>query len=94
MLIEQIIGPAGRKCTPATGYFHNKTKNFKANFGEDYYYLLQKIAGGNVPYFPIPGPNHTKFNPKLQNFNGVLDLKCTVRGKIKQFNFLQLAFEC
>ena len=37
MFIEQIIvleleepGPPGRTCTPITGYFHGKTKIFKA----------------------------------------------------------------
>ena len=39
MLIEQIFefelrvpGSLGRTCTPITGYFHVKTKIFKANF--------------------------------------------------------------
>ena len=62
MLIEQIIkfelkglGPFGRMCTPATSYFHEKTKISKENLGVDYY-LLENIARGNVHCFPVPGP--------------------------------------
>ena len=64
MLIELIIkfkwkgpGPPGRTCTPTTDYFHDKigicTKNHRLS-----YYLLLNIAVVNVPYFPLPGPNH------------------------------------
>ena len=61
MLIEQIFelrgfGPRGRICTPITGCFHLKTIMSKENFRVDCY-SLQKI-GGNVLYFPLPGPSH------------------------------------
>ena len=59
MLIEQTTefqmkgpGPLRRTCNPITGNLHNKTKILKENLREDYY-LLQSIAGGNVPYFPL-----------------------------------------
>ena len=45
MLIGQIIkfelrglGPLGRICTPASGYFYDKTKISKENFRVDYYF--------------------------------------------------------
>ena len=48
MLIEQIIElklrgprPSGRKCTPITGYFYDKTKISKENHRVNYYSLLQ-----------------------------------------------------
>ena len=44
MQIEQIIerwlrgpGPSGRKYTPITGYFYDKTKISKENLQVDYY---------------------------------------------------------
>ena len=61
MLIEQIFElrgpePFGRVCTPITGSFHDKTIISKENIRLDCYLQLD-IAGGNVPYFPLPGPN-------------------------------------
>ena len=61
MLIEQIIafqmrgpGPSGRICTSTFGYFQDKTKIF------DWIIIYcQNIAEANVPYFPLPGPNHS-----------------------------------
>ena len=47
MLIEQTIElqlrgrPPGQTYTPITGYFHDKTKTFKANLRVDYYLLLK-----------------------------------------------------
>ena len=47
MLIERIIDHQlrglvpGRRCTPTTGYFHDKTKISKENFRVDYYLLLK-----------------------------------------------------
>ena len=45
MLIEQIIKfelrAPGRICTPATGYFYDKTKISKENLRVDYYLLLK-----------------------------------------------------
>ena len=59
MLIEQIIefelrgaGSPGRACTPASGYFHEKTKVSKENLREDYY-LLKKYCTKQCPYFPL-----------------------------------------
>ena len=84
MLVEQIIeielrgpGPPGRTCTPVTGSLHDKTKILKENLRVDYY-LLQNIAGGNVPYFPLHGPNHPqlKFFPIMQDFKRVLTFNC------------------
>ena len=66
MLIEQIIefelkgpGPPRRTCTPTTGYFHDKTKIFKANLRVDYYLLLKYYTMQcTVSNFSLPGPNH------------------------------------
>ena len=48
MFIEQTIKfefrglvPLGRICTPATGYFYDKTKISKENLRVDYYLLLK-----------------------------------------------------
>ena len=43
------------------------------------YYLLLNIAGGNVPYFPLHGPNHLqlKFYALMQDFKRVSDFKCS-----------------
>ena len=48
MFIEQTIKfefrglvPLGRSCTPATGYFYDKTKISKENLRVDYYLLLK-----------------------------------------------------
>ena len=63
MLIEQIIEfelrrprPPGRTCTLTTGYFYNKTKISRENLQVNHYLLLN-YSGGNVSYFPLPGPN-------------------------------------
>ena len=50
-------GPPGRKCTPITGYFYDKTKLSKANLRVDYYLLL-KYCRGHTPYFALPELNH------------------------------------
>ena len=64
MFLEQTIKfelrgliPLGRINTPATGYFYDKTNFSKENLLVDYYLLL-KYCSGNVPCFPLPGPNH------------------------------------
>ena len=38
----------------------------------------KNIAGGNIPYFPLHGPNHLqlKFYPTMQDFKRVLDFNC------------------
>ena len=74
MLIEQnfeLRGPGipGRICTPTTGCFHDKTIISMENFRVDCYLLLN-IAGGNVLYFPLRGPNHLQnLTPKCKNLN-------------------------
>ena len=75
MLIEQIFefrgsaGPTGRICTPTAGCFHEKTIIFDENLRGDCY-LLVKIAEGNVPYFPLAGPNHLQnLTPKCKILN-------------------------
>ena len=72
MLIEQNFElngstPPGRICTPITGCFHGKTIICKENFRVDKSLLLN-IAGGNVLYFPLPGPNHIKNYPQNARF--------------------------
>ena len=38
----------------------------------------ENIAGGNMPYFPLHGPNHLqlKFYAIVQDFKRVLDFNC------------------
>ena len=52
------------------------------------YYLLLNIAGGNVPYFPLQGPNHLqlKFYTMMQDFKRVWTLIASQR-RIEQLNF-------
>ena len=76
VLIQQIVefelwglGPSSRTCTLTSDYFHDKTKILKANFRVIIIYC-QNIAGGNVPYFPLPGPSHLQtLTPKYKNLN-------------------------
>ena len=73
MLIEQILGlrgpgPPGRVCTSITDCFRDKTIIFKEN--NRIGYLLLNIAGGNVLYSPLPGPNHLQnLTPKCKILN-------------------------
>ena len=47
------------------------------NFFEWIIIYHYNIARGNVPYFPLLGPNQlTKFNLKMQDFKHVLYLNC------------------
>ena len=84
MLIEQTIelqllglGPPGRRYTPITGYFHDKTKISTENLRVEYYLPL-KCSKKQCTYFPLPGPNHLqlKFNSRIQDVKRILDLNC------------------
>ena len=81
MLIEQIIEfelrrpwSPGRICTPTTVYFQNKTKISQKNLQVDHYLVLKYTS---LPYTWVK--SFPKFNPKMQDFNGVLDLNCKYR---------------
>ena len=79
MLIEQNfelreLEPPGRICTPITGCFHDKTIIFKENFRLDCYFLL-KYCRRQYTLLPRTwAKSLTKFNPKMQDFERVLDL--------------------
>ena len=64
MFIEQTIKfefrglvPLGRVCTPATGYFYDKTKISKENLRLDYCLLLRYCSrqGTLLSAYPYPG---------------------------------------
>ena len=63
MFIEQTIKfefrglvPLGRVCTPATGYFYDKTKISNENLQVDYYLLLKYCSRQcTLIAFPYPG---------------------------------------
>ena len=83
MFIEQNFesrgpGPPGRICTPITGCFHDKTITSKENFRVDCYSLLKycrrQCTGTLLP--PTWTKSLTKFNPKMHDFQRVLDLNC------------------
>ena len=83
MLIEQIIEyelrvpePPGPVCTPTTGNFHDKAKISKATLCVDYYLLLKYFRGKFTLLSSTWAKSLTKFNPKMQDFKRVLDLKC------------------
>ena len=81
MLIEQIFelkGPGlhGRICTPITGWFYDKTIISKENIRLDCYLLL-KYCRRQCTLLPLTrAKSLTKFNPKMQDFQRVLDLNC------------------
>ena len=78
MFIKQTIEfefrglvPLGRICTPATGYFYDKTKISKENLCVDYYleYLLLKYCSRQYTLLaPTRAKSLTKFNTKMQDF--------------------------
>ena len=78
MLIEQIIEVESRVSrlmvvhVPETGYFHDKTKIFKSKLLSEWFHAAN-APESIVPWFPRPG-QVAKFNPKMQDFNRVLDL--------------------
>ena len=75
MFIEQTIKfgfrglvPQGRICTPATGYFHDKTKISKKNLRVDYYLLLIYCTMQCILLSPTRAKSLTTFNTKMQDF--------------------------
>ena len=78
MLIEQILGPGppGRKYTPITRCFHDKTIISKENIRLDCYLLLKYCRRQCILLPPTLAKSLTKFNSKMQDFKRVLDLKC------------------
>ena len=75
MFIEQTIKfefrglvPLGRVCTPATGYFFDKTKISKENLRVDYYLLLKYCSRQCTLLSPTRAELLTKFNTKMQDF--------------------------
>ena len=64
-------GPPVCTSTPITVYFHDKAKICKEYLRADYFIIFyQNIAGGNVTYFPISGPNHSQnLTPKSKILN-------------------------
>ena len=75
MLIEQNFelrgpGPPGRKCTPITGCFHDKTIIYKENIRPDCI-CCKNIAVDDVyTLLPPTGPNHVQnLTPKWKILN-------------------------
>ena len=88
MLIEEIIkfklrgpGSLSHICTPATGYFYDKTKICKENYRMDCY-LLQKCCTRQRSLLSLTwAKSLTKFNHKMQDFKRVLNLGLTCKVK-------------
>ena len=81
MLNEQIFefrrpGPSDRICTPITGCFYDKTIIYKENIRLDCYLLLKYCRRQCTLFPPTWAKSLTKFNPKMQDFERVLDLNC------------------
>ena len=81
MLIEQIFelrgpGSSGRICTALTGCFHDKAIIFKENIRLDYYLPLKYCRSQCTLLSPNWGKSLTKFNPKMPDFECILDLNC------------------
>ena len=75
MFIEQTIKfefrglvPLGRVCTPATGYFYDKTKISEENLRVDYYLLLKYWCRQCTLLSPNRTKLLTKFSTKMQDF--------------------------
>ena len=75
MFIEQTIKfefrglvSLGRVCTPATGYFYDKTKISKENLRVDYYLLLKYCSRQCTLLSHTRAKLRTKFNTKMQDF--------------------------
>ena len=84
MFIEQTIKfefrglvLLGRVCTPATGYFYDKTKLSKENLRVDYYLLLKYCRRECI----LLSPTRVKLHTKYQNARSlnVLDLTCKLK---------------
>ena len=65
-----------RICTPITGCFHDKTIISKENFRVDCYTLLKYCRRQCALLLPTWAKSLTKFNPKMQDFQRVLDSNC------------------
>ena len=81
MLIEQNFelrgpGPPGRIYTPITGCFHDKTIISKETFQVDCNLRLEYRRRQCTLLPPTWAKSLTKFNPKMQGFECVLDLNC------------------
>ena len=81
MLIEQIFelrapGPPGRICIPITDCFHANTIISKENIRLDCYFRVKCCRRQCTILPPTWAKSLTKFNPKMQDFNRVLDLNC------------------
>ena len=91
MLIKQILnfnwrdlGPLKfkfnntftRTCAPTTGSFDEKTKISKENLWVECYLLLKYCKRQCTLISPTLSQSLTKFNPKMQDFERVLDLNC------------------
>ena len=79
--MEQIFelggpGPPDRICTLITGCFHDKTVMSKENILLDFYLLLIYFRWHCTLLPPTWAKSLTKFNPKMQEFERVLDLNC------------------
>ena len=79
MLIEQnfeLRGPVlpGCICTPVSGCFHDKTIISKEKFRVGCYLLLKYCRRQCTLLAPTWAKSLTKFNSKMQDFKGVLDL--------------------
>ena len=81
MLTDQTIkfelrglGALGCICTPATGYFYDKTKVSNENLRVDYYIpvLLKCLQKAMYLAFPCVDQIPTKVNCKMQDFKRVL----------------------
>ena len=75
MFIEQTIKfefrglvPRSRVCTPATGYFYDKTKLSKENLRVDYYLLLKYCSRQCTLLSPNRAKLLTNFNIEMQDF--------------------------
>ena len=81
MIIAQIFelrgpGPPGRICNSITGCFHDKTIISKRNIRLDCYLLLKYCKRHCTLLPPTWAKSHTRFNPKMQDIERVLDLNC------------------
>ena len=81
MLIEQIFelrrsGLPGHIISPITGCFHDLIIISKKIFDRIVYLLLKYCRRQCTLFPPSWAKSLTKFNPKMQDFKRVLDLRC------------------
>ena len=74
----ELRGPGPPCCifTPITGCFHDKTITFKENIRLDCYLLLKYCRRQSTLLPPSWAKSLKNFNPKMQDFERVLDLNC------------------